>query len=114
MLVAEGDHHPKNTSAKFTIVTKSKGFVIGETQLVALAQGVNRNTSEFSSPALIESPKLNSGLSPSGLEEGLEEDRTAEEVPEESEDMEYDEDMDSSDLPKPRIKRQTHRPTLSA
>lgn len=56
MLVAEGQGHPKNNSATFSIETKSKGFVLGETKLVALAYVPNLNSSEFSRPILLGLP----------------------------------------------------------
>jgi len=46
----------KSSGEHFTLLTKSKGFIPNQTRLVALAQGSNRNTSEFSSPILIPIP----------------------------------------------------------
>ena len=56
-LIAEGKDQPKNNSATFTVATKSKGFVLGKTQLVALAHGNNLNTSEFSDPIIVGIPE---------------------------------------------------------
>lgn len=57
MLVAEGQDHPKNNSASFSLATKSKGFVLGKTQVVALAHSDNLNTSEFSDPIIVGTPE---------------------------------------------------------
>jgi hypothetical protein len=57
MLVAEAPGPSPMAHGQFEIVTKSKGFVLGETQLVAQAHGYNRNSSEFSRPILIGKPQ---------------------------------------------------------
>jgi parallel beta-helix repeat protein len=57
MLVVEGQDHPKNNSTSFSLATKSKGFVLGKTQLVAVAHGDNLNTSEFSEPIIVGIPE---------------------------------------------------------
>jgi hypothetical protein len=64
MLVAEGQDHPKNNSAVFSLATKSKGFVLGHTQVVALAHGENLNTSEFSDPIIVGIPEHDISVEP--------------------------------------------------
>lgn len=44
----------------FIISTKSKGFVPNQTKIVALAHGIGRNSSEFSSPIVIPGPNSSS------------------------------------------------------
>lgn len=53
MIVVPGTQLP---SENFTVATKSKGFVVNQTKIVALLQSPNRNTSEFSSPIVIPGP----------------------------------------------------------
>ncbi len=53
LLVVEDRDRKNNKGEHFSIVTKSKGFVAGQTQLVVLARDEKRNTSEFSAPLKI-------------------------------------------------------------
>ncbi len=53
LLVVEEQDRKNNKGEHFSIVTKSKGFVLGQTQLVVLARDEKRNTSEFSAPLKI-------------------------------------------------------------
>lgn len=103
MLVSEANEHPSNTSAKFEIETKSKGFTLGKTQLTALAHGVNMNSSEFSEPIVVGKPKSDSdnALSPEGSPEDG--DTAAEQEEDESEPVDGEEDYNSQDLPQPRV-----------
>ncbi|MFO1464641.1 MAG: right-handed parallel beta-helix repeat-containing protein [bacterium] len=53
MIVVPDTQLPQET---FTVATKSKGFVPNQTKIVALLQGVGRNSSEFSNPITIPGP----------------------------------------------------------
>lgn len=57
MLVTQSKGPSPMAHGHFEIETKSKGFVLGETKLVAQAHGFNMNSSEFSTPILVGAPK---------------------------------------------------------
>ncbi len=56
----------QTTQDTFTVATKSKGFVPNQTKIVALAQGSNHNTSEFSGAIIIPGPNATTIGAPDG------------------------------------------------
>jgi hypothetical protein len=63
MVVVPGTQIPQDT---FTVSTKSKGFIPNQTKIVALAQGSNHNTSEFSGAIIIPGPNATTIGTPEG------------------------------------------------
>ncbi len=115
MLVVQAKGPSPMERGHFEIETKSKGFVLGETQLVAQSHGFNLNSSEFSSPILVGSPKTPVEDPASDVREN-EADNTEAPIIEEGEgpeEAEVEVDEGHPELPQPRIKDTRYHPNVT-